>query len=128
METNERFQMTYSARQQEELQALRKKYAPPEEDKLRRLRALDQGVSRRASAPAISIGVVGTLLLGLGMSLIMTDLGALLQGLALPVGVAAGLVGMALLACAYPLYRRILERERRRAAPEILRLTDELLQ
>lgn len=128
METNERFQMTYSARQQEELQALRRKYAPPEEDKLQRLRALDRAVDRRATNPAISMGIIGTLLLGLGMSLIMTDLGALLPGLALPVGIGSGLVGMALLAGAYPLYRRRLERERRRAAPEILRLTDELLQ
>ena len=74
------------------------------------------------------LGVVGTLILGTGMSLIMSQLGALLGMLALPVGIVAGLVGLVLVALAYPLYNKILKKERARVAPEILRLTEELLQ
>lgn len=94
---------------------------------MERLRQLDAAVERRAAVPAITVGVVGTLLFGVGMSLVMSELGALLGRLAMPVGVVCGLCGAAVLACAYPLYHRVLRRERDKAAPEILRLTDELM-
>lgn len=127
MENNETFKMTYSAQQQEEIQAIRKKYAPPAEDKMAQLRALDARVSKKASAVALTAGTVGTLLLGVGMSLLMSDFGALLGLLAFPAGLAAGVVGILLLAGAYPLYCRTLKQERARVAPEILRLSDELM-
>lgn len=128
MDNNETFEMTYSAQQQEEVAAIRRKYAAPEPDKMARLRALDAGVTRRATGVSITVGVVGTLLLGAGMSLMMSDLGAAAGALAMPLGLALGVVGLAVLGCAYPLYRRVVRRERAKVAPEILRLTDELLQ
>ena len=69
----------------------------------------------------------GALILGTGMSLCMTELGAALGRFALILGILVGLIGMAMVAAAYPLYSRILNKERQRIAPEILALTDELL-
>lgn len=127
MKENETFKMTYSAQQQEEIQAIRKKYAPREESKMEHLRALDAQVNRRASMRAVVLGTVGAIVMGCGMSLVMSDFGALLGAAALPVGVAVGLTGMLLLALAYPVYNRTLQKEREKVAPEILRLTDELM-
>ena len=127
MENNEGFRYTYSAAQQQEAESIRKKYLPKEEDKMEQLRRLHRQPSRKAQAWAIALGVVGALILGSGMSLFMTQLGAALGGLAMIIGIAVGIVGMILVALAYPMYNRVLSKERARIAPQILQLTDELL-
>lgn len=127
MEQHETFKMTYSAQQQEEVLAIRKKYMPPEENKLEQLRALDASVRDKATALSIGVGVVGTLMLGLGMSLTLSEFGAAFGTMATPCGILVGLLGLAALASAYPLYHRTLKKEREKIAPEILRLSDELL-
>ena len=127
MENNQSFEYTYSAQQRSEVEAIRKKYLPREEDKMERLRLLHSSASKKAKAASISIGTVGALILGTGMSLVMTELGTLLGGMAMIVGILVGLIGIVLVALAHPVYNRVLKRERERIAPEILRLTDELL-
>lgn len=127
MNNNETFHMTYSAEEQEELAAIRSKYLPREPDKLAQIRSLDAGAGKKASAVSIAVGIIGALLLGAAMSLIMTDFGALLGSFAFPAGIITGLGGIVLLLSAYPLYTRTLKRERERIAPEILRLTGELM-
>ena len=126
-ENKETFNYTYSARQQEEIRNIRKKYSAPEEDKMEQLRRLDRRAAQKAQACAIALGVVGTLLLGTGMSLAMTELGSLVGDLAMVIGIGIGVVGLVLVALAYPVYNRILQKERTRIAPEILRLSEELL-
>ena len=121
------FSYTYSAAQQQEVESIRKKYQPQEEDKLERLRKLHRASGQAAQAWAIAFGVIGALLLGTGMSLVMTELGAVLGNLALAIGVVLGVLGIFLVALAYPVYNRVLMRQRQRNAPEILRLADELL-
>ena len=127
MESKEEFSFTYSAAQQQEIENIRKKYIPKEENKMERLRKLHNSASQKAQAWAIAIGVIGTLIMGTGMSMAMTDIGAVLGSLAMVIGIAVGLLGMILVALAYPVYNRVLTKERQRIAPEILRLTDELL-
>lgn len=127
MENNDQFSFTYSAEQQKEIEAIRKKYAPREEDKMEQLRKLHAIPTQKAQACSIALGVIGTLILGSGMSLFMTDLSAVLGGLAMVIGILIGIVGMVLVALAYPLYSRVLKKEREKIAPEILRLSDELL-
>lgn len=127
MENKDTFKMTYSAQQQEEIQAIREKYIPKEEDKMARLRALDAGATNRATTISLIVGVLGALIMGAGMSLVMTDFGSALGAAALPLGVAIGVAGMCVLALAYPLYQRTLKKEREKIAPEILKLTDELI-
>ena len=95
-----------------------------------RLRKLDRSATQKAQTKALSLGVIGTLILGTGMSLFMSDLGTMLslsENAAMLVGIAAGMIGMVLVALAYPVYNRVLKKERVRIAPEILRLTDELM-
>lgn len=128
MENKENFHFTYSAAQQQEIENIRKKYLPESEDKMTTLRRLHNSASQKAKSWAISLGIIGALILGTGMSLIMTDFGLLLGAYALIVGVGLGLIGLILVALAYPVYNRILKKERRRIAPQILQLTEELLQ
>lgn len=128
----ETFKFTYSAKEQEEIKAIRKKYVAPEqaEDKMAQLRRLDAAVTQKGTIVSLALGVIGTLLLGSGMSLAMTDIGNML-GLAekteMLIGIPIGLVGIALILVAYPIYNAIIKKERERIAPEIIRLTDELM-
>ena len=127
MEKNQSFEYTYSAQQRQEVEAIRKKYLPKEEDKMEQLRRLHYSATQKAQAASIAIGVLGTLILGTGMSLCMTDLGAALGHLAMVIGILVGVLGLVMVALAYPLYNTVLRKERQRIAPEILRLSEELL-
>lgn len=129
MERNqETFNYTYSARLQQEVENIRKNYLPPEEDKMEKLRKLHNSATQKAVVWSLVIGILGTLIMGTGMSLAMTDMGkhfGLSSGL-LP-GIIIGLLGMLAIALAFPIYNRVLKKERERIAPEILRLSDELI-
>ena len=125
---NNSFEYTYSAERQQEIEAIRKKYLPKEENKMEQLRRLHSIPTQKAQAASIAIGVLGTLILGTGMSLCMTELGAALGHLAMVIGILAGILGLVMVALAYPLYNAVLRKERQQIAPEILRLSEELLQ
>lgn len=133
MENNqdkETFSFTYSAKEQEEIKKIRQKYQTTEESEMVRLRKLDEKVTQKATSIAIAYGVAGALILGTGMSLVMTDLGMILNisiMLSMVLGIGAGLIGLVLSALAYPMYNRTLKKEREKIAPEILKLTEELL-
>ena len=129
---NDGFSYTYSAQEQTEIRKIREKYTPqPNElDKMERLRQLDARVTRKAQIVSLTLGVIGVLILGFGMSLIMSDLSEILgiyQDYAMLVGILIGIVGGALAGIAYPIYNFTVQHERKKIAPEILRLTDELL-
>ena len=124
---NHSFEYTYSAEQQKEIEGIRKKYLPKEEDKMEQLRKLHAIPNRKARAAALAVGIIGTLIMGAGMSFIMTEIGAALGSLAIALGVFMGIVGMVLVALAYPLYNRVLKNHREKIAPQILSLSDELL-
>lgn len=123
MENNQNgFQYTYSAKEQAEIKRIRSKYIPKEENKMEQLQRLDASATQKATMYAIIVGVIGALILGAGMSCCLVWTNSLL----IP-GIVIGIIGMAVLAVAYPLYNRTLKKERERIAPEILRLTDELM-
>ena len=121
------FEYTYSAKRQQEVEEIRKAYLPKEEDKMAELRRLHAIPTQKAQAAALAVGIIGALILGTGMSLCLTELGAALGSAAMVVGILVGLVGMVPVALAYPVYNRMLKKEREKIAPEILRLTDELM-
>ncbi|MBR2971454.1 MAG: hypothetical protein IKC61_00825 [Clostridia bacterium] len=126
------FIYTYSAGEQAEIRRIRDKYTAPTEveDKMSRLRRLDASVSNTAQAVSLVFGVIGTLVLGFGMSLIMTELSDALgfsENTAMAVGITVGVVGGALASLAYPMYNAIVRAKRKKIAPEIIRLTDELI-
>lgn len=118
--SNPSFEYTYSAPRQEEIKRIREKYLPKEEDKMEQLRRLDNGVTQKATMASLVVGIVSALVLGTGMCCCMVwNLFVL--------GIVVGVVGIAGVAAAYPLYIRIAAREREKIAPEIIRLTDELM-
>lgn len=127
---NETFSYTYSAKEQEEVRKIRQKYQPQEEDKMKQLRRLDAGVTQKATVVSLVTGMIGALILGFGMSLVMTNLGEMLrlQGtMGMIIGVIIGIAGIVLVCLAYPVYNSIAKKEREKIAPEIIRLTDELM-
>ena len=127
MENKESFRYTYSAAQRQEVENIRKKYLPKEEDKMEQLRRLHAIPAQKARAASLVIGILGALILGAGMSLCLSEFGLVLGRLAMVLGIPLGIVGLILTAFAWPVYNRILTRERRRIAPDILQLTDELM-
>lgn len=135
MENNNKengFSYNYSAKEQAEIKKIREKYRPQsaEEDKMTRLRRLDASVTQTAEAVSLVFGILGTLLLGFGMSLIMSDLGAKMNldtVAAMVFGVISGIIGGTLAGFAYPVHNYIVREKRKKLAPEIIRLTDELM-
>lgn len=128
--TESSFKYTYSAKEQDEIKKIRQKYQSQEEDSMTRLRKLDASATSKATVIALVLGIGGALILGMGMSLIMTDLAVLLGMTGMTniiVGIITGVLGVILAALAYPVYSKVLKREREKIAPEILRLTDELM-
>ena len=129
---NRGFQYSYSAKEQAELKRIRNKYIAPTEteDKMARLRRLDASVTNTAQAVALVFGVIGTLILGFSMSLIMTDLSeglGISGGSSMVIGIIVGIMGGILASLAYPIYNAIVKAKRKKLAPEIIRLTDELM-
>ena len=125
METNQNnaFSYHYNAKEKQDLESIRKKYLPQSkaEDPMERLYALDRSVTRKPTAFSIALGVIGTLIMGGGMSMVMVGPLSLFI-----VGIIVGVVGMIPIALAYPVYAYVLKKEKERVAPEILRLIEEV--
>ena len=124
---NNAFEYTYSAQRQQEVEEIRKAYLPKEEDKMAELRRLHAIPTQKAQSASLAVGIIGALILGTGMSLCMTEIGAAFGKFAFVLGIVIGIVGIVLVCAAYPIFKRVLQKERERIAPEILRMTDELL-
>ena len=126
------FSYTYSAKEQEELKRIRDKYtaSTEAEDKMARLRRLDASVTKTARVVSIILGIVGSLILGFGMSLVMTDLRKILgvyEDLSMIIGIVVGALGCLLVSLAYPIYNALVSSKRKKLAPEIISLADELM-
>lgn len=120
-EKKESFEYTYSAKQQEEIERIRRKYMPKEEDKMELLRKLDRDVTKPGTVWSLVLGISGCLILGLGMCCVMV------WGVML-IGIVIGLVGMGIMGLALPVYHKITAKQREKIAPQILKLTEELSQ
>lgn len=113
------FKYSYSAREQEEINEILKKYIPKQEtdSAILEIKKLDRRVTNRANAAGISAGIIGLLILGFGMSCVLVW-----QDTLFALGVIIGIVGIAVTASAYHIYKLVLKRERKKAAPQIMRL------
>ncbi len=129
---DDEFQYTYSApteNERREIEDIRKAYAGAfgeggaqsgRSDKMDRLRALHRKVTRPATV-ILALGLaLGVLLLGVGMSIVMT-----LDDFY--IGIPIGVMGLLLLCIVYPVYRTVLKRRKNKYAKEILSLSEELL-
>lgn len=121
-EKEERFEYTYSSKRQAEIEAIRKKYLPPSEDKLAQLKRLDKKAQKAGTSWGIALGIVGTLIFGTGMSLTMVWS----EDYMIP-GIIVGILGFCVLGAAYPVYKRITNKQKEKYRAEILALTEELL-
>lgn len=122
MEKKDKLKCTCSASQYEEIRQIREKYLPKEETKMERLRRLDEGTTKKGLACSLSLGITSSLIFGFGACCILLWGEVLfIPGLFIT---AIGLVGAAM---AQPLYNCITRKERTKIAPEILRLTSELM-
>lgn len=124
MNEKKTYSYSYSADSNKEVQRIREKYTTPDEreSKLEQLRRLDASVHKSAVTLSLSIGIIGTLLLGFGMSCVMvwTD------KMFVP-GIVIGLIGLIITVLAYPIYKIKAEKKRKEIAPLIIKLTDELM-
>ena len=114
----------YSAKENQEIQEIRKKYLPHEESKLEELKRLDHTVQSSGMAESLCFGVGGALVFGLGLCLAMQVIGsgpiAIVAGVLLSIGGGAGML------VAYPVYCKIFSKTKAKFAPRILALTAEL--
>ncbi len=113
------------------VQRLRAAYTQAEKtpDGLAQLQALDRKVRRPANFFAWIFGAVGALVMGCGMSLVMTDLGATLGlGDTMAPGVGIGVAGLVIVVANYPIFRALLAARRKKYAPQVLALSEQLMQ
>ena len=112
--------ITYSAEEQKEMDSIRAKYQPGEKKQptnLDKLKKLDARVESKAMVSALSEGIISTLVLGVGMTCVLVWNQPV-------IGVIVGIIGLAGAFFAWPLYQKVLVKEREKAAPEILRLSE----
>ncbi len=127
MSESDTFRMTYSAEDRNEIEKIRDKYTGKKADGLERLKALDRRCENAATAVSIVVGVVGTLTLGTGLSIYLSELGNVFGSHALSVSVIVGLAGILMMIAACPLYTYTLKKQREKHKEEILSLADELM-
>jgi len=111
---------TYSMKQQEEITKIKKKYVPQQADKMEILRNLDKSAKQPGRTTAITIGIISSLFLGGGMALIMEWQNFMALGLIL------GLIGLIGMLITYPIYNSMTKEQRKKLAPQIIQLTNEL--
>lgn len=119
--SNEKFEYTYSAENQAEINAIKQKYMPKQtddrEDAMKRLRKLDASCERTAQITALTVGIIGTLIFGLGLTFC-------LEWSSLILGIVLMAVGAAIAVPAKFIYDKVLKSRREKAAPEIMRLSE----
>lgn len=120
-----KFNYTYSAPtedERKEIESIRKKYLQTEEkeDKIEKLRKLDEKVTSIPTLWSLVFGIVGTLIFGLGMAMI-------LEWQIIVFGVAVCILGIVPSGLAYPVYKKVLAKQKKKYGDEIITLTNELL-
>jgi len=109
-------------------QRIRTQYMEKESTELDTLRKLDANVKRPANVFAYVFGSISTIIMGAGMSLVMTDIGAKIgmENTMIP-GIAIGVIGMIMLLANYPIYKSILNSRKKKYGAEILKLSDKIM-
>ena len=111
------------------VQKIRTQYTEKEHSSLDELRALDKKVKRPANVFAYTFGSLSAIIMGSGMSLVMTDIGAKLgMNETLVPGIVIGVIGMAMALVNYPIYKKILASRKAKYAPQIIALSNDLME
>lgn len=110
------------------IQKIRTQYTEKEHTDLDELKALDTKVKRPAGIFAYIFGSISAMIMGSGMSLVMTDLAEMVGiGNPMPWGIVIGVVGLLMAIINYPIYKRILGNRRQKYANEIIALSDKIM-
>ena len=109
-------------------QKIRTQYMEKTPSELDALRKLDAGVKRPANVFAYIFGSISAIIMGAGMSLVMTDIGAVV-GIknALVPGIAIGVAGLGMALFTYPMYKGILNSRKKKYADEIITLSEKIM-
>ena len=121
MNNDNSFSYAYSAKDNQEVLNIRKKYLPREESKLQELKRLDSTVQNSGVIEALSVGVGSCLIFGVGLCLVMKAIGGMFW-----LGLVLGLVGIGGMIAAFPVYRKLFQKAKAEHTPRILELTEEL--
>ena len=109
------------------VEKIRSQYTEPQHTDLDALKALDAKVKRPANIFGYTYGSIGAIVMGAGMSLVMTDIGTMLgMTETLIPGIAVGIVGLAMSCTTYPIYKRILNSRKKNYAHQIMELSDRI--
>lgn len=124
MEKELTFSYSYSAKENKEIQEIRQRYMPRSESKLEELKRLDKSVQDAGVMEGLCVGIAGALIFGLGMCLAMHVIGS--GVFFMIIGILLGLIGMAVMIMAYPVYRIVYDKTKDKFSPRILELAEEL--
>ena len=109
------------------VEKIRSQYTEQEHTELDDLKALDAKVKRPARIFGYTYGSIGAVVMGAGMSLVMTDIGAILgmKGTLIP-GIVVGIAGLIISCTTYPIYKKILTSRKKKYAHQIMELSDRI--
>lgn len=110
------------------VQKIRTQYTEKEDTLLDELKSLDTKVRRPANIFAYIFGSIGAIIMGSGMSLVMTDIAKTI-GVSnpMPLGIVVGIIGMLMAIVNYPIYKAILGFRRKKYADKIIALSDKIM-
>ena len=110
------------------VQKIRTQYTEKQHTELDELKALDAKVKKPANVFAYIYGSLSAIVMGAGMSLVMTDIGAMIGlSAAMVPGIVIGIVGMGMALTTYPIYKKMLSNRKKKFAPQIMELSDQLM-
>lgn len=110
------------------VQKIRTQYTEKEDTQLDELKKLDRKVKKPANIFAYVFGITGAIIMGSGMSMVMTDIGETI-GIdnPMPVGIVIGIIGMLMAIINYPIYKNFLDSRRKKYADEIITISDKIM-
>ena len=110
------------------VQKIRTQYTERENTQLDALKALDKKVKKPANVFTVVFGISSAVVMGSGMSLVMTDIGSII-GIESPMfpGIIIGVVGLVMALLTYPMYKKILNSRKKKYANEIIKLSDNIM-
>ena len=119
---NNTFSYNYSAARNKDVERIRRKYMPQKESKLERLKKLDLRVQMAGTIESLCFGIIGALVFGVGMCFFLEVFAGVAWLTALLM-----IVGTLLMIPAYPIYKKIARKTKAELTPEILRLSEEIM-
>lgn len=110
------------------VQKIRTQYTEKEHTQLDALKELDKKVKRPVNVFAYVFGSIGAIVMGCGMSLVMTDIGSVI-GITSPMlpGIIIGIVGLVMALVNYPIYKKMLNSRKKKYANEVIKLSDSIM-